>query len=81
MQTRYIKYIIQGIFDNFTNLRRNIYTLVLVIGSSYESTYVNGVTGFSDGDRSGLLGLFLADPNGFFLGLDGLYIFFDNNVT
>ena len=39
-------------------------------------TYVNGVTGFSDGERSGLLGLFLADPK-FFLGLDGLYILLD----
>ena len=38
------------------------------------SAYLNGVTGFSDGDNSGLLGLFLADPNAPFLGLEGLYI-------
>ena len=38
--------------------------------------YLNGVTCFSDGDNNGLLGLFLAEPNPPFLGLDGLYILF-----
>ena len=44
-------------------------------------TYVNGVTGFSEGDKSGLLGLFFAEPKGFFLGLDGLYILFNNKIS
>ena len=36
--------------------------------------YLNGVTGFSEGDNNGFLGLFLDEPNAPLLGLDGLYI-------
>ena len=61
------------------NFSSCLLSVLLAFALHLRLTYLNGVTGFSEGDKSRFLGLFLAEPNAPFLGLDGLYILMKQN--